>query len=200
MTLEFVQGDHVQDLPALGYSQAQINVLGRQLFYMLAEQLFIFQQIHGDPHPGNFAFRPDGTVIVYDFGCVKQLKPHIVSAYRDAIVASIAEDYEKVDDAMLRLGARVKDKPSPGGDYYAVWRDIFFEPFVGEQDFDFSEADLHLQAARETPLFFKHLSSFKPPVESIYIDRMISGHYWIMKSLGVKTNFRPQLDRYLASV
>lgn len=197
LTLEYVEGDHIQDLRAVGYDQDMINQLGHRLFFMLAEQLFSFQQIHADPHPGNFAFRKDGTVIIYDFGCVKVLKPEIVVAYRDAIVASINEDYEAVDDAMLRLGARVADKASPGADYYSVWRNIFFEPFFEGEEYDFNTADLHLKVAKETALFFKHLSHFKPPVDSLYIDRMISGHYWIMKSLGVKADFRPELDRYL---
>ena len=198
LTLEYVEGDDVQNLSKLDYDQQTINRIGHRLFGMLTRQLFCFQQIHGDPHPGNFAFRKDGTVVIYDFGCVKVLRPEIVEAYKDAIVASIHEDYAFVDDALLRLGARVPSRGSPGGDYYSVWRNIFFEPFFGYDEYDFSTADLHLQAAKETSLLFEHLAHFKPPVESLYIDRMISGHYWIMKSLGVKANFRPELDRAIA--
>jgi len=197
LTLEYVEGDHVNELNSQDYTDKIINKIGHNLFNMLADQLFVFKQIHGDPHPGNFAFRPDGAVIVYDFGCVKVLKPEIVEAYRDAIVASIEGDYLAVDDAMLRLGARVAGKAYPGGEYYAVWRNIFFEPFFTNAKYDFESADLHVQVAKEIPLFFKHLSHFKPPVESLYIDRMISGHYWIMKSLGVKASFRSDLDRFI---
>jgi predicted unusual protein kinase regulating ubiquinone biosynthesis (AarF/ABC1/UbiB family) len=198
LTLEYIEGDHVNELNALNYSDEIINKIGHNLFTMLADQLFVFKQIHGDPHPGNFAFKPDGTVIVYDFGCVKVLKPELVEAYRDAIIASMKGDYLAVDDAMLRLGARVQGKAFPGGEYYAVWRNIFFEPFFTDDKYDFESADLHVQVAKEIPLFFKYLSHFKPPVESLYIDRMIGGHYWIMKSLGVKASFRSELDRYLS--
>ena len=199
LTLEYVEGDHVSELSNKSYPQETINKIGHNLFEMLAKQLFVFKQIHGDPHPGNFAFRSDGTVIIYDFGCVKVLKPEIVEAYSDAIIASIEENYPAVDDAMLRLGARVASKDYPGPDYYAIWRNIFFEPFFEDKIYDFETADLHLQAAKEMPLFFKYLSHFKPPVDSLYIDRMISGHYWIMKSLGVKASFRSELDAYIYS-
>ncbi|MFT5717486.1 MAG: putative unusual protein kinase regulating ubiquinone biosynthesis (AarF/ABC1/UbiB family) [Oleiphilaceae bacterium] len=197
LTLEYVEGDHINELNAFDYTDEVINKIGHNLFSMLADQLFVFKQIHGDPHPGNFAFRSDGTVIIYDFGCVKVLKPEIVAAYRDAIIASIECDYLAVDNAMLRLGARVEGKAYPGSEYYAVWRNIFFEPFFTDRTYDFESADLHVQVAKEIPLFFKHLSHFKPPVESLYIDRMISGHYWIMKGLGVKASFRADLDRYI---
>jgi len=197
LTLVFEEGDHIDELRSSDYTQDTINQLGFRLIEVMAQQLFVFQTIHGDPHPGNFAFRKDGTVVIYDFGCVKKLKPEIVSAYKQAINSSISEDYHQLDVAMLTLGARVRSKPSPGGAYYAVWRDIFFEPFLSQGDYDFSNADLHLRVAKQTPLFFKHLEYFKPPVDSLYIDRMIGGQYWIMKSMGVNANFLSKLETYL---
>lgn len=199
LTLEYLEGDHLDSEAINAYDQDTLNRIGQRIFSMLASQLFEHHVIHGDPHPGNFAFRPDGTVIVYDFGCVKVLKPEIVAAYADAIRASIHEDYASVDDALRRLGARVPRLPSPGADYYKVWRDIFFEPFSGIAHYDFAASDIHMRAVRNTPLFFKHIEHFKPPVDSLYIDRMVSGHFWIMKSLGVRQDFRPMLDQYLLS-
>ena len=197
LTMEYLPGDDLQSLSLLGYSQEEINRLGEKLFELMAEQLFVFKQIHGDPHPGNFAFRKDGTVIVYDFGCIKTLKPEILQAYCDAITSSIEEDYSRLDDALIRLGARVSSKESPGDDYYRVWRNIFFQPFLSSEDYDYELADLHVLAAKQTPLFFKHMAHFRPPVESLYIDRMISGQYWIMKSMGVKAEFGSKLEQYL---
>jgi len=197
LTLVFEDGDHAAELESAGYEQDVIDDIGHGLFDMLARQLFVFNQIHGDPHPGNFAFRKDGSVVIYDFGCVKMLKPEIVEAYRDAINSSLKEDYQSLDSAMLKLGARVRSKPTPGKEYYAVWRDIFFEPFLSSDKYDFGKADLHTKAAKQTPLFFKHIEYFKPPVDSLYIDRMIGGQYWIMKNLGVKADFSPMLSEFL---
>lgn len=198
ITLEYVHGDPVDSLDSLGYSAAERESLADRIFSMLSRQLFVFQCIHGDPHPGNFAFRKDGTVVIYDFGCVKKLKPEIVQAYRDAVVFSIQEDYNLVDEALIRLGARVPNKPNPGASYYKIWRDIFFQPFMGEM-FDYGAAQLHIDTAKHTGLFFKHLELFQPPVESLYIDRMVSGHYWILKSMKASANFRGALDEHLFS-
>lgn len=198
ITLEFVEGDSIDSLDELGYSAFEREQLANTMFHMLSNQLFVFQCIHGDPHPGNFAFRKDGTVVVYDFGCVKKLKPEIVQAYRDAVFYSIDEAYAFVDNALIRLGARVANKPSPGAEYYKVWRDIFFKPFMGEL-FDYGAAQLHIESAKHTGLFFKHLELFQPPVDSLYIDRMVSGHYWILKSMKASANFRTALDEHLFS-
>jgi hypothetical protein len=51
--------------------------------------------------------------------------------------------------------------------------------------------------AAKTSTVFKYLDYFKPPVESIFIDRMIAGHYWMLKRLGVQAAFRSELEKYL---
>lgn len=39
----------------------------------IMHSLFETRAVHADPHPGNFAFREDGSVVVYDMGCVKNV-------------------------------------------------------------------------------------------------------------------------------
>lgn len=198
LTLELVEGDHISQLTPDRYDQATINRIGQHLFKTMADQLFRFQCIHGDPHAGNFAFRPDGTVILYDFGCVKKLKPEVVEAYRNAVISAINEDYAALDRYLIDLGARVEEKPPVDEAYYAMWRDIFIRPFANRSEpYDFAESTLHKDVARKTATVFKYLDYFKPPVESIFIDRMIAGHYWMLKRLGVQAAFRDQLEQYL---
>ena len=198
LTMELVEGDHLSDLDPEVYTQDVINLIGHRIFTTMADQLFKFKCIHGDPHAGNFAFRPDGTVIMYDFGCVKQLKPEIVTAYKAALNAGIGEDYRLLDKRLIELGVRVEDKPALDEGYYAMWRDIFISPFEHKDEiYDFAQASLHTKVASKAPTVFKHLDSFKPPVESLFIDRLIAGHYWMMKNLGVQAAFRNELEEYL---
>lgn len=198
LTMELVEGDHIEAVTPDRYSQDVINTIGHRLFTTMADQLFRFHCVHGDPHAGNFAFRPDGSLILYDFGCVKKLKPEIVQAYRNAIVSALDEDYAALDRCLIDLGARVENKPALDQAYYAMWRDILIVPFASaDTPYDFSQADLHRQVAAKTPTVFKHMDSLRPAIESIFIDRMIAGHYWILKRLGVQAAFRSELERYL---
>ncbi|GAA3969809.1 AarF/ABC1/UbiB kinase family protein [Allohahella marinimesophila] len=196
LTMEYVAGDHVSEVTTERYYQTIINEIGELLFRTMADQLFRFKAIHGDPHAGNFAFRPDGTLIIYDFGCVKKLKPEIVEAYRKSVNAALAEDYAALDRFMIDLGVRVEEMPAVDEAYYALWRDIIIQPF-SDETYDFKSGDVHLKVAAKSNTVFKHLASFKPPVETLFIDRMIAGHYWIMKGLGVQAAFKPLLDQYL---
>ncbi len=197
LTMELLEGDHISAITPEKYSQDTINLIGHRIFTMMADQLFRFQCIHGDPHAGNFAYRPDGTIILYDFGCVKKLKPEIVEAYRKALVSALAEDYAALDQHLIDLGARVESQPAVDQAYYAMWRDILVKPFNSDAPYDFAESDIHKHVAAKTTTVFKYLDYFKPPVESIFIDRMIAGHYWMMKRLGVQAAFREELGTYL---
>lgn len=198
LTMELEEGDHVSDVTPERYDQATVNLIGHRMFTTMADQLFRFQCIHGDPHAGNFAFRPDGSLVMYDFGCVKKLKSEIVEAYRNTVTAALAEDYKALDTYLIDLGARVGSQPAIDEAYYAMWRDILIVPFNSEQPYDFGESSIHKDVAAKTSTVFKYLDSFKPPVESIFIDRMIAGHYWILKRLGVQAAFGEELRRYLA--
>jgi len=199
LTLELEEGDHVSQITRERYHQDTINLIGHRIFTTMADQLFRFECIHGDPHAGNFAFRPDGTLVMYDFGCVKKLKPEIVAAYRNAIISALNEDYQALDRYLIDLGARIEGQPAVDEAYYAMWRDMLITPFRDDEPYDFGAADIHQQVAAQTKTVFEYLNYFQPPVETIFIDRMIAGHYWMLKRLGVQAAFRGELERYLKS-
>jgi len=113
------------------------------------------------------------------------------------LIAALDEDYQALDQYLIDLGARVDNQPAVDEAYYAMWRDILITPFLNDEPYDFAEADIHKHVAAKTSTVFKYLDYFKPPVESIFIDRMIAGHYWMLKRLGVQAAFRSELEKYL---
>lgn len=190
LTLTWEPGDRIDRLDPALYSQETRNLLGERVFRAFGEQIFKHHTVHGDPHPGNFAFRPDGTLVMYDFGCVKHLKPEYVDAYREVLTAGIERRWADLDDAMIRIGARVPDGPPLDGSFYSPWRDVGIRPFDTQQPFDFGTSTLHNQFAKLTPQALRHLDSLQPPAETIFVDRVVGGHYWTMVKLGVTADFR----------
>ena len=59
--------------------------IGRRLADMVHRQIYEFGAVHADPNPANFAFRPNGDIVLYDFGCVKVFPPEDARIYRDLI-------------------------------------------------------------------------------------------------------------------
>jgi len=69
LTLSLELGDSIET--ASQWDLELRNQLGRRLIEALGQQIFFLKRFHCDPHPGNFAFRKDGSVVMYDFGGVK---------------------------------------------------------------------------------------------------------------------------------
>lgn len=195
LTLTYEPGDQLSETTE--YPQEVRDKLGETLFSLLADQIFDWRVLHADPNPANFAFRPDGTMVLYDFGCVKQLNNDIIDAYRDTINACLVEDYSAVEDGMLRLGARDPDGPAVPLEYYKQWRDLLAKPILGK-DFDYGTSEIHREVLKLVPGFLaKHLRSFQPPTELVFVDRVVVGHYGTLRHLQTHGNFRAILQPYL---
>jgi predicted unusual protein kinase regulating ubiquinone biosynthesis (AarF/ABC1/UbiB family) len=198
LTLTYEPGEHLDDIA--DFPQDVRDALGATLFSVMADQIFGFGVIHADPNPANFAFRRDGRIVFYDFGCVKRLDPDVMAAYRHTIESALGEDYAGVEAGLVRLGARNLDGPPVPLEYYKMWRDIFAQPFVGEEPFDYGRATMHHDALEHVPGFLmRHVASFSPPAELVFLDRVVVGHYGTMRRLGARGQFRRLLDPHLAS-
>lgn len=200
LTLEYLTGRPMSEVNELGYTQAERDRLGWNLLIFMVSEIFELRAIHADPNPGNFALRKDGTIVVYDFGCTKELPPHIVLAYRDMITHGLAEDYDASHDALDRLGLIRPGTEPVGHDYYKRWRDIFSNPFLNDNCFDFGRSTVHDQVITMVPGVIKRMGHFQPSKDLIFLDRMIAGHYGNLCALRARVAVLPLVRPYLDSL
>ncbi|MCD6061059.1 MAG: protein kinase, partial [Moraxellaceae bacterium] len=197
LTLAYEPGDDIRAVQAPRYSQETINELGHRLVSAIGAQIYSLHAVHCDPHPGNFAFRTDGTLVIYDYGCIKKIKPEIVAALRRSTYAAIKEDFAELDRALISLGVRnTEHAPHMPADFYAPWVVIVQKAF-SEAPFNFGTATLHEDVMQLVRKSLKHWEAFRPSPDTMLVDRAIGGHYWTLKQLGVNTAFREQLYRTL---
>jgi predicted unusual protein kinase regulating ubiquinone biosynthesis (AarF/ABC1/UbiB family) len=182
LTLILEHGDRIEDAGKT-YEQDLRNDIALRLFDFMCRSVFELKAVHADPHPGNFAVRPDGSLVVYDFGCIKRLEDESVDAYRDTVRAALAQDWRAVDRGLVRLGVRVPGSAPVPDDFYASWDRIIMRPFRGDAPYDFATSTMHVEAIAKGYEAIKHLDQFRPPVKTAYLDRMVGGHYWTMMSL-----------------
>jgi predicted unusual protein kinase regulating ubiquinone biosynthesis (AarF/ABC1/UbiB family) len=207
LTLAYEPGDHVRDLEALGYSAEERNRCGSNLWAAMDSQIFDHGCIHADPNPANFAFRRDGTVVMYDFGCVKELAPHAVDGYRQLIVEGLGENYENIDKVLLQLGVRKPDAAGPTADFYKLWRDWLALPVMASNPFDFGTATFEKEMVTKlVPVTVKNLASFQPSKELVFFNRSLVGHYATLRKMGahvpvgtVLSDRFPEVAPYFAS-
>jgi predicted unusual protein kinase regulating ubiquinone biosynthesis (AarF/ABC1/UbiB family) len=194
--------NHLDADPA--FDRAARDRIGQNLFRLVLEQLFVHGSIHADPNPANFAFRPDGTIVLYDFGCVKVVRPEIRAWWARTLLAAFDREWPVVERGLLALGARRPDGPPIEPEYYALWTDALLGPLVTEDEFDYGTAAMHEAVVKLVPGILKRQASFQPPVELIFIDRVVGGHYGNMRKLRARGRFvpmvRPYLERAAAAV
>jgi predicted unusual protein kinase regulating ubiquinone biosynthesis (AarF/ABC1/UbiB family) len=198
LTLTYEPGDHLNELDDARYTPEVRAKIGENLFKMLASELIELGAIHADPNPANFAFRPDGTIVIYDFGCVKKPPKQIVRSYFTTIKAAIDGDWKGVEQGLIELGARNLDGPAiDPATFYPPWRDALFEPFMTHTPFDYGSARLHEGVMKLLPQALSKILAFKPPRDVVYIDRAVVGHYGNLRHLRARFAPRVLLDPYL---
>jgi predicted unusual protein kinase regulating ubiquinone biosynthesis (AarF/ABC1/UbiB family) len=86
-------------------TQAERDRAGVALFELYIGSLYRRGVFHADPHPGNYAFRDDGRIVVYDFGCVRAFDRATVKALARLAAAVRADDMPAIEAAFVALGA-----------------------------------------------------------------------------------------------
>jgi predicted unusual protein kinase regulating ubiquinone biosynthesis (AarF/ABC1/UbiB family) len=194
LTLTYEPGDHVKDFDALGYTARQRDRCGRHLWAAIESQIFDFGCIHADPNPANFVFRKDGSVVMYDFGCVKRLAPGVAEGYRSLVAEGLRENYDRIDEILCALGVRREGGPRVSDDFYKLWRDWLALPILAANPFDFGTAKFEREfLTKLVPATVKHLSSFQPPRELVYFNRMLVGHYATLHKMNARVSVGPSL-------
>jgi predicted unusual protein kinase regulating ubiquinone biosynthesis (AarF/ABC1/UbiB family) len=196
LTLTYEPGDTLGSIDSASYSQKIRDRIGENLARAFLAQLFELKAIQADPNPANFAARLDGSLVFYDFGCVKRIPDEVLTPWRTTFRAALEEDYEAVERGLLELGVRRPDGPPVDGAFYKVFRDLLAEP-IDTVNYDYGTTRLLDQKMVVAPMIFERMASFQPAAQIAFIDRAIGGHFLNLKNLGVRGTFGPIVRGYL---
>ncbi|GAB2554843.1 ABC1 kinase family protein [Spirosoma areae] len=94
LTMDWLDGLHLKEFLKTNPSQDARNRIGQALWDFYDFQIHTLRQVHADPHPGNFLMRPDGTLGVIDFGCVKVIPEFYYENYFRLVNPDTLEDPE----------------------------------------------------------------------------------------------------------
>lgn len=180
LTLSLELGESMET--ASTWSQQTRNELGRRLFRAIGQEIFFLKRFHCDPHPGNFAFREDGSVIVYDYGGVKTISPDIVSHFKQLINAARQHDIAQMEqhlDALQSLNELGKFPEA----LYEQWLEVLMRPLTTQ--YDFAENSAHHDGVELIKPSLKYWDVFKPSPDTLMVNRTVSGHYWNLIHLKV---------------
>ncbi len=181
LTLEYLPGikiSHYEALEAAGLDRKLLARLGAKAYL---HQLLNNGFFHADPHPGNIAVSPDGSLIFYDFGMMGQIKNNIREKLMDTLFGIAQKNASVVVDSLIELGALV-----PTGDLTPVRRSVqymldnFMDKPFEEQSVDAISEDLY-EIAYGQP--------FRFPATFTFVMRAFSTLEGVGKGLDPNFNF-----------
>ncbi len=160
------------------------RLLGESFFRML----YLNRAIHADPHPGNYLFRPDGSLGLLDFGCVRRFDHRWVVHYGACGYAARHDDREMCLENGLAIGAITEREPEADRLLWDVCRTIGIPfrggPFeMGGPDDDFME-----RIARLTPRLIA-ARNIRSPHEMVFLHRGLGGIYQLARALHAKEDW-----------
>lgn len=194
LTLSLEQGESIET--ASTWPQDVRNQLGRRLVRALGQEIFYLKRFHCDPHPGNFAFREDGHVIVYDYGGVKTLNTEIIEHFKTLINAARQHDIDTLEDQLITLNA-LSEKGKFPKELYEEWLDVLLRPLTTQ--YDFAENSAHHDGVLLVKKSLKYWDLFKPSPDTLMVNRTISGHYWNLIQLKVNDDLSDLFEELVAS-
>ncbi len=192
LTLEFVPGIKVDDTAALrayGLDPKDINELGIRAYLKQFLQDGFF---HADPHPGNLAVTPDGSLIFYDFGMMAEVATNDREVMLKTFFAILKKDTNEVVDRFTALGLL-----EPTSDMKPVKKMVQFvlDRFT-EKPFDikaFAEIRADIVAAFEQ-------QPFRLPAKMTYLLKCVGTLVGIALILDPEYNFRRAAQPFIRSL
>ncbi|WP_217603794.1 AarF/ABC1/UbiB kinase family protein [Chitinophaga sp. GbtcB8] len=95
ITMDWLEGFHLKEFLLRNPSQEVRNSIGQALWDFYDFQMHQLKKVHADPHPGNFLMRDDGTVGIFDFGCIKEIPEDFYTNYFMLVDKTILQDEAK---------------------------------------------------------------------------------------------------------
>jgi predicted unusual protein kinase regulating ubiquinone biosynthesis (AarF/ABC1/UbiB family) len=152
--------------------------------------------IHGDPHLGNYSVRPDLTINLLDFGCVRVFPPRFVGGVIDLYRALKDGDRALAVHAYEAWGFR--NLTNELIDVLNIWASFLYSPLMEDRPRLINAAEKPGEYGRETAqkvhAELKRLGPVTPPREFVFMDRAAIGLGGVFLHLQAHVNWYRQFQ------
>ncbi len=104
LTTTFVDGIKVSDVAAMDALGVDKQDVARRLVRLYCQMIFVDGVYHADPHPGNVLVRPDGAIVLLDFGAVAELSPKMREGIPEFLEGVLRRDTDRLVKSLRKMG------------------------------------------------------------------------------------------------
>lgn len=187
LVMEFMEGTKLDDaLLAMDDGPRRQEIIRRwvELFSWFFHERSV---LHADPHPGNFLLTDDDTLVLLDFGSVKDFSEEFTDGFLDILDACWQQDHPRAVEAMLAVGFGEEslEPDAIDADLLAEYNKIVLAPFLTLEPFDFSSWTPAMDGKK---FMLAHPSFFRltPPPDALPYMRVLSGIKGLLSKLDAR--------------
>jgi predicted unusual protein kinase regulating ubiquinone biosynthesis (AarF/ABC1/UbiB family) len=191
LTSELAEGVRFSEMET--WDQSERDLTAETLFRYVFRSLFRLHAFNGDPHPGNYLFRPGGHVTFLDYGLVRRFDPSEVSLLQDMITTMVIERdlaaFRSVieEGGVLQPGAPVDDERI--AEYVGLYYDFVRDDKVATLTAEYASSTARRFVTMQGP--FRDIMKWTNlPPAFVILQRINLGLYAILGRLRATANWR----------
>jgi predicted unusual protein kinase regulating ubiquinone biosynthesis (AarF/ABC1/UbiB family) len=190
LTMSWLEGQPLLAFIKAHGDQAMRDRIAYNMFRAWYVPFYFFGVIHGDPHLGNYTIRPDGTVNLLDFGCVRIFPAPFVKGVIDLYHALLSDDRALAVHAYESWG--FKGLTTETIDVLNRWAQFVYAPLMEDRSRRIQETSSGVygrEVAEGVHADLRRLGPVKPPREFVFMDRAAIGLGSVFLHLGAEINW-----------
>jgi predicted unusual protein kinase regulating ubiquinone biosynthesis (AarF/ABC1/UbiB family) len=174
LTMGWLAGEPLLNWKERG--QEERDALAINMFRAWYVPFYHYGVIHGDPHLGNYSVRPDGSVNLMDFGCVRVFPPRFVRGSIELYRALMTDDLD-------RAVAAYEDWGFSGLSRETIvvlnrWAGFLYGPLMDDRPRRLTEGmaeGFGRDMAQNVFGELRRMGGVRPPREFVFMDRAAIG-------------------------
>jgi predicted unusual protein kinase regulating ubiquinone biosynthesis (AarF/ABC1/UbiB family) len=174
LTMSWLEGASLLDCTS--WPLARRNAVANNMFRAWYVPFYFYGVIHGDPHLGNYTVRPDGSINLMDFGCIRVFHARFVGGVIDLYWALQRGDEALAVHAYETWGFTKLSKEMI--ETLNIWARFVYAPLMEDRERAIEETNSGVygsQVAGKVHRELRKLGGVTPPREFVLMDRAAIG-------------------------
>jgi predicted unusual protein kinase regulating ubiquinone biosynthesis (AarF/ABC1/UbiB family) len=195
---EYVEGSSFDEMMRTS-TEAQRQRYGEIIYRFVFGSLHRFRLFNGDPHPGNYLFPGDGSVVFLDFGSVKMFSSATRDGLRTQMQAIRHGDTSELMSSLAAAGFLTSERPVDTN-RLMQWFRMFNEPILEDRTWtytpDFARAVIRTTTDPRAG-YLDLLRRLNMPPDYLLLNRIQWGVNSILGRLRATANWYRITDEFL---
>ncbi len=197
LTMSWLEGEPLLNWKA--HAQEEKDRLAVNMFRAWYVPFYHYGVIHGDPHLGNYTVRPDGSVNLMDFGCVRIFPPRFVRGSIELYRALMTDDQDRAVAAYedWGFGGLTREMIT----VLNRWAAFLYGPLMDDRQRRLTEGmaeGFGREMAQNVFGELRRMGGVRPPREFVFMDRAAIGLGAVFIHLRASINWHRLFEELIA--